>query len=62
MQRRSRRSWREQRWFRRWLDEGKDVSLLKAQIALVALADLRGGSNAGREFLLRLVDSRPATA
>jgi len=30
------------RWFRRYLDEGKGVSLMKAQVALTALADLRG--------------------
>jgi hypothetical protein len=31
------------RWFRRYLDEGKGVSLLKAQIALSALSELRAG-------------------
>jgi hypothetical protein len=31
------------RWFRRWLEEGKDVSLFRAQIALAALAELRAG-------------------
>jgi hypothetical protein len=31
------------RWFARYLDEGKGVSLLKAQVALAALAELRGG-------------------
>jgi hypothetical protein len=31
------------RWFARYLDEGKEVSLLRAQLALAALADLRGG-------------------
>ena len=29
------------RWFSRYLDEGKGVSLLKAQLALSALAELR---------------------
>jgi hypothetical protein len=29
------------RWFGRHLDEGKGVSLLKAQLALSALAELR---------------------
>jgi len=31
------------RWFQRYLDEGKGVTLLTAQVALVALADLRTG-------------------
>jgi hypothetical protein len=31
------------RWFARYLDEGKDVTLLKAQLALAALGDLRCG-------------------
>jgi hypothetical protein len=31
------------RWFARYLAEGKDVSLLKAQVALSALAELRAG-------------------
>jgi hypothetical protein len=31
------------RWFSRYLDEGKGVSLLKAQLALAALAELRAG-------------------
>jgi hypothetical protein len=31
------------RWFRRWLEEGKDVSLFRAQVALAALAELRAG-------------------
>ena len=30
------------RWSRRYLDEGKDVTLLKAQLALAALAALGG--------------------
>jgi hypothetical protein len=31
------------RWFARYLDEGKAVSLLRARLALSVLADLRGG-------------------
>jgi hypothetical protein len=31
------------RWFARYLDEGKSVSLLNAQVALSALAELRAG-------------------
>ena len=31
------------RWFARYLDEGTCVSLLRAQVALAALAELRGG-------------------
>ena len=31
------------RWFSRYLDEGKGVSLLRAQLALSALAELRVG-------------------
>jgi hypothetical protein len=33
------------RWFARYLDEGKGVTLLKAQIALAALGDLRRGDD-----------------
>ena len=33
------------RWFSRYLDEGKAVSLLKAQVALSALAELRNGEH-----------------
>jgi hypothetical protein len=33
------------RWFRRYLDEGKDVTLLNAQFALSALAALCGPSH-----------------
>src|SRR5437762_52134 len=33
------------RWFGRYLDEGKDVSLLKSQLALSALAELRAGES-----------------
>jgi FlaA1/EpsC-like NDP-sugar epimerase len=31
------------RWYRRWLDEGKSVSLLNAQVVLAALSELRAG-------------------
>jgi hypothetical protein len=31
------------RWLARYLAEGKDMSLLKAQLALAALAELRAG-------------------
>jgi hypothetical protein len=31
------------RWFARYLEEGKDVTLFKAQMALTALAELRAG-------------------
>jgi hypothetical protein len=31
------------RWFVRYLDEGKGVSLLNAQLALSALGELRAG-------------------
>jgi hypothetical protein len=31
------------RWFGRYLDEGKGVSLLRAQCALAALGELRAG-------------------
>ena len=40
------------RWLARYLDEGKDVSLLKAQIALSALAELRAGQRTQAEKLL----------
>jgi hypothetical protein len=33
------------RWFARYLDEGEGVSLLKAQLALSALAELRAGDD-----------------
>jgi hypothetical protein len=29
------------RWFRRWLDDGEDVTMLNAQFVLSALAELR---------------------
>jgi hypothetical protein len=40
------------RWPARYLGEGKDVSLLKAQLAASALAELRGGE---REHAARLL-------
>jgi hypothetical protein len=44
------------RWFRRYLDEGKGVSLLKAQFALSALAELRAGEReAAAKMLVELV-------
>jgi hypothetical protein len=33
------------RWFSRYLDEGKDVTLLKAQLVVVALAALGGSGH-----------------
>jgi len=50
------------RWFARYLGEGKDVTLLKAQFALAALGELRGGSDAAGSFLVKLVDSRGTDA
>jgi hypothetical protein len=41
------------RWFSRYLDEGKAVSLLKAQLALSALAELRADE---REQVVRVRD------
>jgi hypothetical protein len=40
------------RWFGRYLDEGKSVSLLKAQIALAALGELRTGEHEQAAILL----------
>ncbi len=40
------------RWFGRYLDEGEGVSLLKAQVALSALAELRAGEREAAERLL----------
>jgi hypothetical protein len=40
------------RWFARYLTESKDVSLLKAQLALSALAELRVGERAAAAKLL----------
>jgi hypothetical protein len=50
------------RWFARYLEEGKDVVLLRAQVALAVLSDLRGGSDAGGSLLVRLVDSSGCAA
>jgi hypothetical protein len=38
------------------------VSLLNAQLALTALAELRGGNDAARQFLLALIEGGPAAA
>jgi hypothetical protein len=44
------------RWFSRYLDEGKGVSLLKAQLALTALGELRAGEReAAAKLLTELV-------
>jgi hypothetical protein len=44
------------RWFRRYLDEGKGVTLLSAQVGLSALAELRGGErDLASEMLEQLV-------
>jgi hypothetical protein len=44
------------RWFARYLDEGKGISLLKAQLALSALAELRAGEReAAAKMLVELV-------
>jgi hypothetical protein len=40
------------RWFARYLDEGASVTLLKAQLALTALAELRVGEPAPAATLL----------
>ena len=42
------------RWFSRYLDEGKDVSLLKAHLALAALSELRSEGDAAAELLAGL--------
>ena len=48
------------RWFSRYLDEGKGVSLLKAQLALSALAELRVGEReAAAKMLTELVRRSP---
>jgi len=44
------------------LDEGKGVSLLKAQIVLAALGELRSGSDSVGAILVKLIDSRVAEA
>ena len=43
------------RWFSRYLDEGKDVSLLKAHLALGALLDLRSGGDSAERLLVGLL-------
>ena len=50
------------RWFARYLEEGKGVTLLKAQFALAALSDLRVESDQAEEILVKLVDSASARA
>jgi hypothetical protein len=43
------------RWFGRYLDEGKDASLLKAHLALGALSELRlGEGDAAAKLLIEL--------
>jgi hypothetical protein len=37
------------RWFSRYLDEGNEVSLLKAHLALAALSELRSGEGDAAE-------------
>jgi hypothetical protein len=46
------------RWFVRYLEEGKDVSLFKAQIALAALAEVRAGKPQHAAKLLTELASR----
>jgi hypothetical protein len=41
------------RWLGRYVTEGKAVSLLKAQLALSALAELRAGEREAAAMLLR---------
>jgi hypothetical protein len=41
------------RWFSRYLEEGSGVSLLKAQLALSALAELRAGNREAAAKMLR---------
>ena len=50
------------RWFGRYLEEGKGVTLLKAQLALAARAELRSGSDAAGAIFLKLLDSRNPAA
>ena len=40
------------RWFARYPEEGRDVSLFKAQVALAALAELRAGKVEGAANVL----------
>jgi hypothetical protein len=50
------------RWFRRWLDESDNVTMLNAQIALVSLAELRSGGDAAAGILASLIDKSAAAA
>ena len=47
------------RWFSRYLDEGKGVSLLSAQLAVSALAELRVGERAAAAKMLTELVRRP---
>ena len=49
------------RWFGRYLSE-REPGLLRAQIALAALSELRAGSEAAGAMLVKLLDSRVAAA
>ena len=42
------------RWLSRYLDEGKDVSLLKARLALGALSELQSEGDAAAKLLTEL--------
>jgi hypothetical protein len=46
------------RWFSRYLVEGKGVTLLKAQVALAALGELRAGTDAAWRLLVELAGDR----
>ena len=48
------------RWFGRFLDEGTGVSLLKAQLALAALGELRGREHERAAKLLTELSRRSA--
>jgi hypothetical protein len=43
------------RWFVRYLDEARAVSLLKVQLALTALAELRAGEHEAAAKLLTVL-------
>jgi hypothetical protein len=43
------------RWFRRYLEESKDVTLLRAQLALTALAAFGGSSHDAAASVLKNV-------
>jgi hypothetical protein len=47
------------RWLGRYLTEGKNVSLLKAHIALAALGELRSGESKAAVKLLTGLDGQP---